>query len=66
MSFNFHGNENANEVENVPAFMRRKGNLENDNAASESFLSGYSVEDNDNNKGYINTINTFLDGKRPD
>jgi cell division protein FtsZ len=67
MSFNIQGNDNAAEVENVPAYMRRQTNLDNQHNSNDSFLSGYSVNsDNEGNKGNISTINTFLDGKRPD
>jgi len=67
MSFNIQGNENANEIENVPAYMRRQTQLDNTGNSSDNFLSGYSVNDDKNgNKGNISTINTFLDGKRPD
>ncbi len=64
MSFNFQGAENTNDLENVPAYMRRNTNLEDENHSSDKFLSGYSV--NDDKKGNISTINTFLDGKKPD
>lgn len=67
MSFNIQGNDNAAEVENVPAYMRRQTNLEDQHNSNDSFLSGYSVNtDNEGKKGNISTINTFLDGKRPD
>lgn len=66
MSFNIQGTENASEIENVPAYMRRQTNLDNTVNSSDSFLSGYAVNDDKNNKGNISTINTFLDGKKPD
>lgn len=67
MSFNIQGNENANEVENVPAYMRRQTNLDNTVNSSDNFLSGYSINaDNDGKQANISTINTFLDGKKPD
>ncbi|RYZ23494.1 MAG: cell division protein FtsZ, partial [Sphingobacteriales bacterium] len=65
MSFNINGTE-ASEVENVPAYMRRQTNLDNTVNSNENFLSGYSVNDKDGKKGNISTINTFLDGKKPD
>jgi len=65
MSFNINGTEH-NEVENVPAYMRRQTNLDNTVNSNDNFLSGYSVNDNDGKKGNISTINTFLDGKKPD
>jgi cell division protein FtsZ len=67
MSFNIQSNDNAAEIENVPAYMRRQTNLDNQHNSNDSFLSGYTVKSDDNgNKGNISTINTFLDGKRPD
>lgn len=67
MSFNIQGAENASEVENVPAYMRRQTNLENNINSNDNFLSGYAVNsDKEGNKGNISTINTFLDGKKPD
>jgi cell division protein FtsZ len=64
MSFNIQSNDNATEVENVPAYMRRQTNLDNQHNSNDIFLSGYS--DKEGNKGNISTINTFLDGKKPD
>lgn len=67
MSFNIHGTDNANEVEQVPAYMRRQTNLDDATGSSDNFLSGYSVDkDGEGKTGNISTINTFLDGKRPD
>lgn len=65
MSFNIQGTE-ATEVENVPAYMRRQTNLDNTPNSNDNFLSGYAVNDKDGKKGNISTINTFLDGKKPD
>jgi cell division protein FtsZ len=67
MSFNIQGAENASEVENVPAYMRRQTNLDNTVNSNDNFLSGYAVNtDKDGKQGNISTINTFLDGKKPD
>jgi cell division protein FtsZ len=70
MSFNIKGNDSTDEVENVPAYVRRNVPIENNGAASsDTFYSGYSVGTNDqqnNNQASIQTINTFLDGKKPD
>jgi len=65
MSFNISGTDNAEIVENIPAYQRRQVNLDNDQQNSDSYLSGYSVSSTDN-QPKINTINTFLDGKKPD
>lgn len=64
MSFNVHNTENAHELENVPAYMRRNNNLDDNGHSSDNFLSGYSVDQD--KKGNISTINTFLEGKKPD
>ena len=67
MSFNFQGNEHVNEIEAVPAYMRRKVNLDETVNSADSYLSGYSVdEEKEKGRGNISTINTFLDGKKPD
>jgi cell division protein FtsZ len=67
MSFNIQGNEHANEVENVPAYMRRKVDFTEGTSSADPYLSGYSVEEGrDENKANISTINTFLNGKKPD
>jgi cell division protein FtsZ len=69
MSFNVK-NETTDDVENVPAYVRRNMNIDSDNvASSQTFYSGYSVGVNgqqNNNQASIQTINTFLDGKKPD
>jgi cell division protein FtsZ len=65
MSFNISGTDNSETVENVPAYQRRHINLDN-NTGSDPYLSGYSVSATDNKQSKINTINTFLDGKKPD
>ncbi len=64
MSFNIH--EDEEEIESIPAFMRKNIDLDFTDKSTESFLSGYSVKDDTNEKGEISTINTFLNGKKPD
>lgn len=70
MSFNIKANESSDDLENVPAYVRRQMNIDNNGvASSDTFYSGYSVGVNgqqQNNQGTIQTINTFLDGKKPD
>ncbi len=64
------GNEsNEDDIESVPAYKRKNMNIENGVASSDTFYSGYTVGVNantENPKGFIQTINTFLDGKKPD
>jgi cell division protein FtsZ len=71
MSFNIKGTEGTDELENVPAYVRRKIDLDNGINSADSFYSGYTVgmnndQQNNNNQASIQTINTFLDGKKPD
>lgn len=67
LSFNINAADPNNEFESVPAYVRR--NLEMHNTALtsvEKFYSKYTVKSDENNQGQISTINTFLDGKKPD
>lgn len=69
MSFNIKSNEGSEDVENVPAYIRQKKQLDNTVASSDTFYSGYSVgmnEKQNNTQASLQTINTFLDGKKPD
>ena len=69
MSFNIKGNESVDDIENVPAYMRKNMKLDNGVSSSDTFYSGYTVGHNDeqnNPQATIQTINTFLDGKKPD
>ncbi|RAI98473.1 cell division protein FtsZ [Chitinophaga skermanii] len=67
ISFNVKNMDSNMEIESVPAYIRRNVSLENGAGSAEQFYSGYSVSNNgENNPAEINTINTFLDGKKPD
>ncbi|WP_343703321.1 cell division protein FtsZ [Chitinophaga sp.] len=66
ISFNVKNMENNQEIENVPAYLRRNIDLDNGAGSAEQFYSGYTVGNNHENQAEINTINTFLDGKKPD
>jgi cell division protein FtsZ len=69
MSFNIKENQTPDDIENVPAYMRKNMKLDNGVSSSDSFYSGYTVGHNDQNNSHqasIQTINTFLDGKKPD
>lgn len=66
LSFNVKGIDNNSEIENVPAYIRRNINLDNGAGSAENFYSNYTISDSQNNQAEINTINTFLDGKKPD
>lgn len=72
LSFNVKTSEpiDTTDIENVPAYLRKEKNLEQGVSSSDKFYSGYTVGVNNNgderNQATINTINTFLDGKKPD
>ncbi len=66
LSFNINAADPNNEFETVPAYIRRNMELYNTNSHIEQFYSSYEVKAEDGNKGAISTINTFLDGKKPD
>jgi cell division protein FtsZ len=69
MSFNVKGSESGDDLENVPAYMRQNINLDNNNVSANNFYSNYSVGTNPDQQqvqASIQTINTFLDGKKPD
>ncbi len=66
LSFNISGSDSNTEFESVPAYIRRNLELYNTVSSAENFYSNYSVKADQNNKTQISTINTFLDGKKPD
>ena len=66
LSFNINAADPNNEFETVPAYLRRNMEIHNQIADVESFYSNYTVKSDDNNQAEIGTINTFLDGKKPD
>ena len=66
LSFNIHGSDSNNEFDSVPAYLRRNLELYNTISPAENFYSNYTVHNDENNQGPISTINTYLDGKKPD
>jgi cell division protein FtsZ len=70
LSFNIKNNESFDELENVPAYVRQNVSIDNGIPSTDHFYSGYSVGVNGNNdenkQASIQTINTFLDGNKPD
>jgi cell division protein FtsZ len=67
MSFNVRGTENRQELETVPAYIRREIPLDPEAGSDQEPYSGYSVKKSaDGKHAEISTINTFLDGKKPD
>jgi cell division protein FtsZ len=66
LSFNINAADPNNEFETVPAYIRRNLELYNTISNVENFYSSYEVKTDDQNNSQISTINTFLDGKKPD
>jgi cell division protein FtsZ len=66
LSFNVNAADPNNEFETVPAYIRRNMELYNNNTQVENFYSSYEVKTDQNNQTQISTINTFLEGKKPD
>jgi cell division protein FtsZ len=66
LSFNINAADPNNEFETVPAYVRRNLELHNPASNVENFYSNYEVRAEDENNTSISTINTFLDGKKPD
>lgn len=67
MSFNVRTLENAQELETVPAYIRRDISLDTQVSSEQTVYSGYSVKKSaDGKHAEISTKNTFLDGRKPD
>ncbi len=66
LSYNSNPADPTNEFETVPAYVRRNFHLKDALASVEKFYSNYTVKKDENDQTQISTINTFLDGKRPD
>ncbi len=66
LSFNLNAADPNNEYESVPAYIRRNMELNQGTSSAENFYSSYTVKSDGKNNATISTINTFLDGKKPD
>ncbi len=66
LSFNINAADPNNEFETVPAYIRRNLELYNTINNVENFYSKYEVKADENNNAQISTLNTFLDGDKPD
>jgi cell division protein FtsZ len=66
LSFNLNAADPNNEFDSVPAYIRRNMELYNQASTVENFYSNYTVKTDSNNNTSISTINTFLEGKKPD
>ena len=65
-SYSVNAADSNNEFETVPAYVRRNFHLKDALASVEKFYSNYTVKTDENDQTQISTINTFLDGKKPD
>lgn len=66
LSFNLNAADPNNEFEAVPAYIRRNMDLGTNTSSVENFYSNYTVKPDGEKSAQISTINTFLDGKKPD
>lgn len=66
LSYNDNYADPNNEFESVPAYLRRNMELHNSIANVESFYSNYSVKPDDDNKVQISSLNSYLNGDKPD
>jgi cell division protein FtsZ len=66
LSYNVGSGDLNSEFETVPAYMRRSMDVQVQLADVETFYSHYTVKSTNETKIDPNSINKFLDGKRPD
>lgn len=68
LSFNIgNGSDPSAEFDEVPAYIRRNMDLFGNTLASvENYYSKYTVDQDENKQGQISTMNSFLNGKKPD
>lgn len=67
LSYNMNGTDGNSDYDNVPAYVRRNMELFGNALTSvEKFYSKVTVKKDENDETKISTINTFLDGKKPD
>ena len=67
LSFNMNAADPNNEFETVPAYIRRNMELFGNTLTSvENFYSKYTVGKDENDNTNISSLNSFLDGKKPD
>lgn len=69
MSFDVKAGDTADDIENVPAYVRKNIKIDDKTASTDNHYSGYTVGVNDEKKGDkadLQSINTFLQGDNPD
>jgi cell division protein FtsZ len=67
LSYNASAADPNNEYEHVPAFIRRNM-LEKEltQSVAEEYYSSITVKPDERNKGHLSSLNSFLEGKKPD
>lgn len=67
MTSHVSGTDNLQEIENMPAYLRKNVQMEENGKSSSNEISNVSTDGNPQKKGGLfNTINTFLQGIKPD
>jgi cell division protein FtsZ len=66
LSFNVNAADPNNEFETIPAYIRQNMEMYNSKTQIENFYSNYEVKEDPSKQGPINTLNSFLNGKKPD
>ncbi len=68
LSYNMNNTDVNTEFDSVPAYVRRNMELygNNINSGAENYYSKITVNKDGSNDSQISTLNTFLDGKKPD
>ncbi len=67
LSFNMNNSDSNSDFETVPAYIRQKMDLYgNAFTSAENFYSKYTVNKDEQNNTHLSSINTFLDGNKPD
>ena len=68
LTYNFSSDDSSNEFEDVPAYVRRNMELFGNAALAsvENFYSNSSVKKDEKDQIQISTLNSFLEGKKPD
>lgn len=66
LSFNVNAADPNNEFETIPAYIRQNMEMYNSKTQIENFYSNYEVKEDPAKQGPISTLNSFLNGKKPD
>ncbi|MBM3922685.1 MAG: cell division protein FtsZ [Sphingomonadales bacterium] len=66
LSYNVNTADPNNEFETIPAYVRRNMELYSSSSQIENFYSSFEVKEDPSKQGPISSLNTFLDGKKPD